>query len=269
MKILHYMRKVFWVLYSYTKKERFKKGKSLSYRYMDEIFCDGKDEFEKIVKLYGQGKGDFWDKEKKYSLSTYYANRYSKAEKMIFNDFLPLYSQKPILMDVGCANGERTIGMSSYCNSIDGFEYSHGLVETANANSKQVENVHFYQKDARNMQLEKIYDGALIQGMLMYIDNEEDIYQILKNVFDNIIPGGYLCTRDTLNRENRKVIFLYNIKNGYNAVYWDKEVYYEQFHKAGFVLVNEYSLDEVKTRRMDFEAIGAIWQKPLMSVDGK
>ena len=55
---------------------------------------------------------------------------------------------------------------------------------------------------------------------------------------------------------------MYNKVSGYSGFYWSKELYYEQFHKAGFEMKQEILLDEVTSRRVDFIHIGNIWQKP-------
>ena len=76
-------------------------------------------------------------------------------------------------------------------------------------------------------------------------------------------PGAYMVTKDTLNCENRDVLYLFDKRNGYEGNYWSKERYYEQFKKAGFVLIDELLMDEVKTRHLHFIAQGAVWQKPI------
>lgn len=256
------IRKVYWRVISKRNKRLFKRDKIAIYQYMDEIFCNGKESFDAVVNKYSGNVKEYWNCQNIYSLSDYFPDRHTNSGKMIFDNFLKLYKEKPILMDVGCASGEWTLRMASECKEIDGFEYSQNLVDTANEIGRTIENAHFYQADAKNMKLDKKYDGALIQGMLMYLDEENDIFKVLENVYKNLKPGAYLCTRDTLNQENKKVIFLYNKKNGYNGVYWNQKIYYEQFFKAGFILKEEILLDEVKTRRLDFIARGAIWQKP-------
>lgn len=95
----------------------------------------------------------------------------------------------------------------------------------------------------------------------MYIEDENDFCGILKNVHDNVAQNGYICTKDTLNCENKEKEFLYNKKTGYNSVHWSQDKYYEMFEKCGFELKKEILLDDVKTRRMHFVARGAIWQR--------
>lgn len=254
----------YWKLITKRKKELFAKGEILEYRYKNEIFCNGKDAFKSVVNKYKNKQLDsFWNNKKEYSLSDYFPQRYNKVGIMIFDRFLPLYKdKKPVLMDIGCATGEWTLRVANECKEIDGYEMSKELVETAKKMGQNIPNAHFYQANAKTMKFDKVYDGALIQGMLMYIDDLEVIYQILKNVYDHLKPGAYLCTRDTLNKEGKDVVFLYNFKTGYNGVYWSQSLYYKQYEKAGFKLVKQYLLDDVKTRRLHFIGRGAIWQKP-------
>ena len=262
-KVFNKFRSAYWKAVSKKRKELFKCGSVETYQFMDEVFCDKKTTFDHLVSSYSGNIKSYWDSQKSYSLKDFFPKTYAETRSLLFEHFLSLYSEKPCLMDIGCASGEWTLLLAPMCNAIDGYEYSQALVDSANANSADVENVQFYQSDAKNMSLSKTYDGALILAMLMYIDDPDDICKILRNVYEHLTPGAYLCTRDTLNNEERDVIYLFNKNNGYNAVYWSKEIYYEQFRKAGFVMKEELLLGEVKTRRMDFLHYGNIWQKPF------
>lgn len=256
-------RTAYWEIISKKRKVLFERGDVEVYQFMDELFCDNKMSFDNLVASHSKNIKSYWNKQETYSIKNYFPKTYTQIYNLIFDAFLPLFTEKPCLMDIGCASGEWTLKLASMCRAIDGYEYSQALVDTANSNSVDVENVHFYQSDAKNMYFTKMYDGALILAMLMYIDNSDDIYMILCNVYEHMSPGAYLCTRDTLNNEGKDVIYLFNKTNGYNAIYWSKDIYYEQFCKAGFIMKEEFVLGEVKTRRMNFIHYGNIWQKPF------
>lgn len=245
------------------RKRLFEIGNKSIYQYESEIFCSNMDALLRVKDKYSGKITNYWSEQADYSLKEYFPERYENARKLIYDSFMTLLPDMPMLMDIGCAAGQWTLMVAPKCSVIDGFEYSERLVESAKQNGKDTPNANFYQADAKEMQLEKKYDGAMILGMLMYIENLDDIYMILKNVYDHLKPGAYMCTRDTLNNENKEVVYLFNKVNGYSSVYWSKEAYYEQFTRAGFVLKEEIKLEEVDTRYMSFIGMGDIWQKPL------
>lgn len=254
-------RSLYWKLISKRKKRLFETSQVSTYQYMDELFCIDKTVYDELVKKYSSEEETYWKKQTSFSLKTYFPKTHTEIYNLIFGKFLPLFSEKPHIMDIGCASGEWTLLMAPNCSQIDGYEYSQALVDTANEQKGSAENVSFYQADAKKLKVTKQYDGATILAMLMYCDDINDVYSILKNVNDNLNSGAFLCTRDTLNNENKDVVYLLNQKTGYKSTYWSKDVYYEQFKKAGFELVEEIKLGEVNTRRLSFIHIGDIWRK--------
>lgn len=265
-RVYNKVRLFYYDKVSLKRKRLFEEDKIDTYQYMDEIFCNNVSAFDEIVKKYSGRIDKYWSSQESYSVKKHFPQTFLSAKSLLFDSFLPLYKEKkPVLMDVGCASGEWTIMISHLCDQIDGFEYSQNMVDTANEDAQinGISNVHFYQADASQMHLEKKYDGALILGVLMYFDDIDLIYKILKNVYNHLTPGAYLCTRDSLNDENKELVLMYNKRNGYSGFYWNKELYYEQFIKAGFVMKKEFLLDEVTSRRLSFIHIGNIWQKPI------
>lgn len=263
-RLYNKVRRGYYAVTTKKKKELFDEDKSDTYQYMDEIFCSSKKAFDDVGKKYSGKIDKYWSSKESYSVKKFFPQTFTGARELIFDNFLTLYQDsKPILMDIGCASGEWTMMVAPKCSQIDGFEFSQSMVDTANNDAKLegMDNVHVYQANAKTMHLEKKYDGAMILGVLMYFDDINGIYQILKNVYDHLNPGAYLCTRDSLNNENKDLILMYNKSSGYSGFYWSKDLYYEQFYKAGFVLKKEMLLNEVTSRRLDFIHIGNIWQK--------
>ncbi len=265
-KIYYYLRNRLRYFITYVKagnaKREFRYDKNTTYTYEAEIFIDDKDTYKKVTALYPNKTDEMWNDKNEYSLKGAYPKTYKVARKLIFDRFLPLFDEKPYLIDVGCAAGEWTLTVAPYCSHIDGYDYSSSLIEAANKNKNSAANVSFFQANAKTMQLDKRYDGGLILGMLIYFDDYEDILAILRSVYNHMKPGALLCARDTMNCENRDVIYLVNKVTGYSAAYLSKEKYYQLFREAGFVLRDEYRLERVNTRRMKLMHMGSIWQKP-------
>lgn len=249
---------IWWSIVSLVTKKAFEGDIIKVYRYRDECFSY---KLQCLEKYKVPEVDSYWEQQEEYSLNDYFEKRYKAQADMIFNEYIPLFDTKPNIIDIGCAAGEWTFGISEYCNSVKGVEYSEKMVERAIEKGRAIDNVSFSCENVLSMIWDKEYDGAMILGMLMYIADEDSLVKILKQVYDNIVVGGYVVTKDTLNCEDRRTLFLQNRKNGYNAVYWSKEVYYNAFSKAGFKLVKEYVLDEVTSRRLHFIAQGAIWKK--------
>lgn len=240
--------------------KKFLKGKRKRYRYGDEIFCTTKEELKLIEKEYTNI--DFWKAQQNYTLSTIFPVRFLNQYKMIFEDFLPRINYKESeIIDIGCAAGEWTIKLSPYCKHIDGFEYSDNMCKTAINMWKDKKNVSFYQSDARSINYQKKYDAAMLLGILMYMEDFEDIYMILKNLHDNIKDNGLVVTKDTLNAEDKDVVYLFNRMNGYKGNYWSQEIYYKQFERAGFKIEKEILLEDVYGKNMHFISRGCIWKK--------
>ena len=260
-KIANKIRSGYWKVVSKSKKKAFENNKVDVYQYKDDFFCSNIETLENLKRA--NSRKDYWKEQETYSIKKYFPKTYAATNSLLFDSFIPLFNEKPDLLDIGCASGEWTMKMAPFCNSIDGYEYSKQQVDTANRSVGDSSNIHFYQGDAKSLELSKTYDGATILAMLMYIEDPEDIYKILKNVYLNLKTGAYLCTRDTMNNEGKQTVYMYNRRTGYEAVYYSKDMYYQQFRKAGFVMKNEYILDNVTTEGLYFIHLANIWQKPI------
>lgn len=260
-KVVRYLLNSSYDKFSAISKRQFSKRKY--YRYRDEIFFSDRSFRRELIDKYSIQSDAFWENQQDYSISNHFMERYAKQFELVFEKFLPNISREATIADVGCAGGEWSFKVLPYVTKVEGYEYSEKLVETAKRNAKErkANNITFYCADARKAKFSSKYEGVMMLGMLMYIDNVEDIYKILVNVYNSLKQEAYLVTKDTLNCENEDVVFMLNRKNGYESVYWSKERYYEQFIRAGFVLVDELLLGEVSTRNMHFISQGAVWKK--------
>ena len=248
---------------SKSKKKLFEEGKTAEYRYLDEIFCRSEEAYDETVKKYSNNS-DYWSEQETYTVKKYFPKTYSEIKNVLIDSFFELFDEKPVLMDIGCAGGEWTLTFSEKCKEIDGYEYSGKMVKSANAEASKrgITNVKFYQADASEMKLDKVYDSAMVLGMFIYIRQDDVASKIIQNVYDHLKPGAYICTRDTMNDENIGKILMFNKSNGYTAFYRSRDEYYRLFKEAGFELHQEFILNELNSRRMKFLHVGNIWKKP-------
>lgn len=264
-KVIIVFRNIVYDFLKVIPKKRFDTGKTSQYRYNSEIFFIDKSKKKLLADRYTKKIEGYWKEQKDYSLSEHFMGRFVKQYELVFERFLPRLLRNAVVADIGCAGGEWSFKILPYVAEVDGFEYSMQMVETAKkkAYKEGMNNIFFECADARELRLESKYNAVMVLGILMYMDNLDDIYKILANIYDGMKPGAYMVTKDTLNCENRDVLYLFDKRNGYEGNYWSKERYYEQFKKAGFVLIDELLMDEVKTRHLHFIAQGAVWQKPI------
>ena len=246
---------------SYFSKFLFNKNIISKYKYNDEIFCYDKNILSTLEKRYSKSK--FWENEEDYSLSVFFPHRFAKQYELVFEKFLPRLDNNAIIADFGCASGEWTLKVAPFCKKIYGFDYSKELIKSAEERAKieNRSNAIFEYCDIRNIPLDVEYDGVMLLGVLMYIDDCDKLYEVLKSINSCMKKGSLLITKDTLNMENRDVMFMYNKRNGYRAVYWSPKIYFEQFRKAGFNMVEKFTMDEVNSKHTHFIAEGAVWEK--------
>lgn len=240
---------------------QFLKGKRNYFCCVDEIFCSDKGKYKKIENKYVEKNKNYWKKQEDYTVEDYFPVLYENQKKMVLEIFLSALTKDSVVADIGCAAGEWTVQIAPHVARVDGYEYSQAMVEHAKKKWSAIENVSFTQADALKLSLKEQYDGVMLLGVLLYMEEADDIGRILQNVFESMKPGAILVTKDTLNWENKDVVYLYNRKTGYKAAYWSEDIYYEQFRKVGFVQKQEITLEAKRTGRTRYISRGGIWMK--------
>ena len=260
-KIEKAVRLPYWIIRSVKTKREFKDGKSTTYRFLDDHFYSDIDEFAKTLEDNKTSQATYWKQLDKFNYKKHFPKRYEQQEKMLLNSFLPLYKEKPTILDVGSAEGEWSAKIAPYCTLVDAYEYSQQMVDMAKKDYGHIENVNFSQGDARTIAFDKQYDGAMLLGVLTYISSDEDALDIIKSIYSAIKMGGYLVIKDTLNKEGIDAIYLYNKRRGYDATYRSQEKYYSLYREAGFTLKQEFLIGDGKNLPLFRYSRGAIWQK--------
>ena len=260
-KALKALRLPYWMASSFFSKKQFLLGTKTTYQFLDDVFYRNKDEFYAAMNNASKVSASYWQHLEKFDYNTHFPQRYAQQEKMLLSDFIPLFPSKPVIADIGAAEGEWAAKVAPYCQSIDAFEYSQKMVDFAMSHYGGIDNIHFTQGDARCLKFSKQYNGAMMLGVLTYISNDSDASKIINNVYSSIKVGGYLVTKDTLSREELDVVYLFNAKTGYDATYRSQEVYYSLFERQGFKLIKEVLLEDGKNSPIFRYSRGAIWSK--------
>lgn len=117
---------------------------------------------------------------------------------------------------------------------------------------RDISNASFFASDARTIEYKQKYDGAMLLGLLMYMQSQDDQYCTLKELHDHLSDNAYIAVKDTLNVMGKGVNYLFNLGNKYEVQYYSVESYKQQLIKAGFKLVDEFEMDflEKKTVRL-------------------
>ncbi len=260
-RVLFKLKSVFYWITSAITKKLFKKEVIKKYRYGDEFFFRDREEYNNLLKIYNKKLDNYWKNVNDFCLNDYFSDRYNARKKMLIDSFIPMFSVPPSLIDIGCSAGYWDALIATKCKDIDAYDYSQLSISAAKEKWKDIDNLHFYRSDAKKLTLNRIYDGAMVLGLFMYIEDLEDIYQICQNIAAHMKQGGYLYTSDTVNCEGFDHIYLLNTVSCYNAAYHSQKELIKQIEQAGFELVKECVFDEVKTRRLHFEGIGLIWRR--------
>lgn len=239
----------------------FLNGKTRKYVFGKEHMYLNSKEFFKDFKKNEKKNRNYWGGQSSFRLNDFFSVRYMKRKKMLTNEFLPLFCEKPRLIDIGCGSGEWTAMIAPYCREVVGQDYSEAMIQQCIGRYGTIPNVCFISGDARSSLDCKKFNGALQLGLLMYMKSERELYSAIKTAYDKILPGGYLLDNNTINLEECKVIFLLNPSTGYNAAYWSKDKYLGLFERVGFKLIKYEIMDTTDRTGLRFAGIGTIWQK--------
>lgn len=75
----------------------------------------------------------------------------------LFKESYPYDPRKTTVLDIGCGSGQYSIGISKYCKSVVGIDFSSNMINQARKNVERyvVKNVEFFEVDWKNVDLDQ------------------------------------------------------------------------------------------------------------------
>lgn len=193
-------------------------------------------EIDKLV----QRNHDFWLGNKTtYLAGPGYREKAENALLEVMNKYFPEKKRKAI--DVGCGNGDITLLLSPYFDSIDGYELSPARVQQAQIQNPLPHGIY------RAMDIEKetpegengSLDAIFLLGVISTVHNDASLARLFKRFYELLAPGALLITRDSLSPR-------YTYRNphpgGYFAIYRSLQAFNRLFNNAGLVSVESVPL---------------------------
>ena len=193
------------------------KSVDISYGEVQEFF-NGRASKE---NLYEYNRVIFQDSEPELAL------RQDKDEKELILPKLQL-KEDSLVLDVGCGVGRWADDITPDIprGAYIGVDFSSELLKIAQA--KKLKNTSFYQgrfqdldKLAKENFADKLFDVALVNGVCMYI-NDDDLENCLAKVYSLIKPGGIFYAKESVGKTERltlKDFYSEELDHSYNAIY--------------------------------------------------
>ncbi|MCL2142790.1 MAG: GNAT family N-acetyltransferase [Methanomassiliicoccaceae archaeon] len=99
------------------------------------------------------------------------------------------------VIDFGCGEGRHSVEIASKYSEIKvrGVDFSAASIRTAKARAKKLSNVSFSVADCRKIRRHSKYDLALcLYDVVGSFPDEKDNMRIVSNLYDHLVPGGYM-----------------------------------------------------------------------------
>lgn len=181
-----------------------------------------------------------------------------KYEKMKISPYLNVKPESNII-DIGCGVARWGDFFASFLISgkYVGIDYSYNILEIAKNQYKNDDRYIFAQESFQNIknviyskEYPCSYDIVLINGILMYI-NDEDVLSCLNSINDIINNDGIIYIKESIGINDRFTlnhIFSKELKSDYSAIYRSviqyKKIFDDVFSKKDYFVVSEGDLWE-------------------------
>ncbi len=99
------------------------------------------------------------------------------------------------ILDIGCGTGRHSIELSKRGYEVTGIDLSMNMLSKARANARHAGvKPRLIQKDARNFSFRKRFDLCIMlcEGAFPLMETDEMNFNILKNAYASLLPGGKL-----------------------------------------------------------------------------
>lgn len=120
----------------------------------------------------------------------YYDKIFPRNPKVI--QFMDRAFKKGHILDVACGTGEYSISLAHLNYQVTGFDLSEQMIHYAKqkAEKEQVK-VNFRIQNMLDLSDDSIYEGIICIGnSLVHLDNETEIKQALRNMYNALKPHG-------------------------------------------------------------------------------
>lgn len=228
-----------------------------------DLYTENIEVFQEVVEHYKDGREDYWKAQVNWSVGDSHPERRKNQKEFMEQTFFPYLDSSQSVCDLASGNGEWTFEIAGKVKSVEAFEYSDNMVETAakEAEKRGLSHVSFQQADAVALEFDKQYDNFMMMGLLTYIAENTDAEKILGKVYGAMKPGARLLVKDSINLMEEDVIYLYNFARNYQAVYRFWENYLKLYEKAGFILEQTKVLEVIEVSGIKLGSLGAVWLK--------
>lgn len=140
------------------------------------------------------------------------------------------------VLELGCGGGRWVERLSRYVKEVIGVDLSKNAINYAKkcANVKKIHNVEYIHSSIREYEADGFFDIIYLSGVLLYIDNEEVLYDIEK--YNRCLKqDGIFVVRDSITNVNH----ILHHQEGYCSLYRTLEDFEKFFKEVNFRLTKK------------------------------
>ena len=224
---------------------------------------------EKIARKFeGERNHDsFWQECSNYQTDVHAPHISSEQRGMLDDSFIPKLSKNDNICDIGCASGEWSRFISPHVATIEGFDISEPMINTAKTLSEEYgfRNTSFTCINALDLEYDKVYDNAMVLGVGIYLQ-KNSLDMMVKNIANSIKKGGYVAVRDTMSMYIAQTVYIVRLESGnffekYVATYIPMKEYEKIYLNNGFKIVEHRYFCSYFHEPLELGAHGYIFEK--------
>jgi SAM-dependent methyltransferase len=131
--------------------------------------------------------------------------RYPQMHIKILDNTKRYLSASDLVLDYGCATGEKALELAGHVKKIQGIDISSKMVAAASMNAveRKIQNVDFTQATIFDKRFEQeSFDAILAFGILHLL---KDLPQAIQRIYDLLKPGGRLISSIACMGDNESI----------------------------------------------------------------